>query len=236
MARKYWPGENPVGKRVTVSYNDTPPREIVGVVADVKQTDLTSGHLPQMYIPFVQTPWPFIAAVVRTTAAPPSAAGSLRQALARLDPDQAAGEIRTLDDYVARSVATPRFTAMLIGGFAALALLLAGFGLYGVMSYSVAQRRRELGIRMALGARAADIRSLVVGQAVALGAIGVAIGLAGVLAVTRLLASLLFGVSAIDPPTFAAVCALLLTVVAAAAYLPARRATRVDPMIALRAD
>jgi predicted permease len=236
MAAKYWPNENPIGKRVTVSYNNTPPREIVGVVADVKQGDLTDPRQAQMYTPFVQTPWPFLATVVRTGAAPQSAAGSLRQALARLDPEQAAGDVRTLDEYVARSIATPRFTAMLIGSFAALALLLAGFGLYGVMAYTVAQRRREIGIRMALGAQAGNVRSLVVSQAFSLGAIGLAVGLAGALMVTRLLDSLLFGVTAADPLTFGAVSAALVAVLLLAAYLPARRATRVDPMIALRTE
>jgi hypothetical protein len=156
--------------------------------------------------------------------------------LAHLDPEQAAGEIRTFDQYLARSIATPRFTAILLGAFAALALLLAGFGLYGVMAYSVAQRRREIGIRMALGAQAADVRSLVVSQAMRLGAAGLAMGIAGALAVTRVLDSLLFGVSASDPLTFATVSAALITVLILAAYLPARRATRVDPIVALRAD
>ena len=194
MARKYWPGEDPLGKRVTIGYNNTGPREIVGIVGDVKQTNLTDAVASQMYTPFAQAPWPFITAVVRTTAAPETAAGSLRQALAHLDPEQAAGEIRTFDQYIARSIATPRFTAILIGGFAGLALLLAGFGLYGVMAYSVAQRSREIGIRMALGAQAADVRSLVVGQAVRLGGAGLVLGLAGGLALTRVLDSLLFGV------------------------------------------
>jgi ABC-type antimicrobial peptide transport system permease subunit len=189
-----------------------------------------------MYTPFVQTPWPILATVVRTTAAAQSAAGSLRQALTRLDPEQAAGEVRTLDEYVARSIATPRFTALLVGSFAALALLLAGFGLYGVMAYAVAQRRREIGIRMALGARAADVRALVVGQALRMGAAGLAIGLTGALLVTRVLHSLLFGVTAGDPLTFAVVSAALITVLLLAAYLPARRATRVDPMVALRTE
>ena len=236
MAAKYFPGEDPIGKRITISYNKTGPREIVGVAGDVKQRDLTDTHTPQMYTPFVQTPWPFMAAVVRTTAAPETAAGALRQALARIDPQQSAGEIRTLDEYVSRSVATPRFTALLVGSFAGLALLLAGFGLYGVMAYSVAQRRREIGIRMALGARAGDVRALVVWQALRMGAAGVAIGLGGAAFTTRVLDSLLFGVSAADPATFGAVSATLITVLLFAAYLPARRATRVDPMVALRTE
>jgi len=237
MAAKYWPGEDPIGKRVKLLYSkDSPTREIVGVAVDVKQTNLTDTTPPQMYTPFVQTPWPFLTTVTKTTAAPEAAAGSLRRVLARLDPEQAAGEIRTFDQYLARSIATPRFTALLLGAFAALALLLAGFGLYGVMAYSVAQRSREIGIRMALGAQAADVRSLVVNQAVRLGAVGLALGIAGALAATRVLDSLLFGVSASDPLTFAAVSAALITVLLLAAYLPARRATRVDPIVALRAD
>src|SRR4030095_5697331 len=131
------------------------------------------------------------------------------QALARLDPLQSAGEIRTLEEYVARAIAAPRFTALLVGSFAGLALLLAGFGLYGVMAYSVAQRRREIGIRMALGAQAADVRSLVVGQALRMGAAGLAIGLVGAMLVTRVLDTLLFGVTSGDPLTFAGVSAVL---------------------------
>lgn len=236
MAAKYWPGEDPIGKRVKLAYNSTGPREIVGIASDVKQTSLTDAVTSQMYAPFVQAPWPFLTAVARTPSAPEAAAGSLRRVLARLDPEQAAGEIRTFDQYLSRSIATPRFTAILIGAFAGLALLLAGFGLYGVMAYSVVQRSREIGIRMALGAQAADVRSLVVNQAVRLGASGLALGLAGALAATRVLDSLLFGVTASDPLTFAAVSAALIGVLLLAAYLPARRATRVDPIVALRAD
>jgi ABC-type antimicrobial peptide transport system permease subunit len=160
----------------------------------------------------------------------------MRQALAHLDPEQAPGEIRTFDQYLAQSIATPRFTAVLLGTFAALALLLAGFGLYGVMAYSVAQRSREIGIRMALGAQSRDVRSLVVTQAFRLGAAGLVIGILGALAVARVLGSLLFGVSASDPLTFGTVSAALIAVLLLAAYLPARRATRVDPLVALRAD
>jgi putative ABC transport system permease protein len=236
FAKRYWPNENPIGKRITIGYNSSGPREIIGIVGDVKQSELAEKTTLEMYTPFPQAPWPFMAAVVRTQAEPSSVAASLRGAVMALDRDQPAGEIKTLSEYLSRSTATPQFTAILIGAFALIALLLAGLGLFSVMAYSVAQRRREIGIRMALGAQAADVRTLVVSQALRMGLAGLAVGLAGAFAITRILASLLFGVSANDPLTFAGVCALLMSVVLLAAYLPARRATRVDPMIALRAD
>src|SRR5262249_47799632 len=192
FAPKYWPGEDPVGKRIPIGYNTTGPREIIGIVGNVKQGTLADPARPQMYAPFEQTPWPFIVAVVRTAAAPESAAAALRATLARIDPLQGVGEIRTLDEYVARASATPRFTTFLVGGFATFALLLAGFGLFSVMAYSVAQRRREIGIRMALGAQPSDVRAMVVRQAVGMAAAGIAIGLAGALGSTRILESLLF--------------------------------------------
>jgi putative ABC transport system permease protein len=236
MAAKYWPNEDPIGKRITLSLGRTGPREIVGVVTDVKQATLADRAKPQMYTPFVQTPWPFLSVVVRTTAAEQTAAASLRRALADVDAMQAPGEIRTLEEYISRTVATPRFTAFLIGAFAVFALALAGFGLFSVMAYSVAQRRREIGIRMALGAQPGDVRTMVVSQAVRLGAVGLGVGLAGALAVTRVLDTLLYGVQPHDPVTLAAVSCLLLAVMLVAAYLPARRATRVDPIIALRTE
>jgi len=236
FAAKYWPGEDPLGRRITIGYNNTGPREVVGIVGDVKQGTLADPARPQMYAPFEQTPWPFVVAVVRTTAAPESAAASLRAMLARIDPLQGVGEIRTLEEYVARASATPRFTAVLVGGFAAFALLLAGFGLFSVMAYSVAQRRREIGIRMALGAQPSDVRAMVVRQAIGMAAVGLAIGLAGALGSTRVLESLLFTVRPHDPATFAVVSAVLVGVMLLAAYLPAVRATRVDPLIALRTE
>jgi putative ABC transport system permease protein len=234
MARRFWPDEDPVGSRLT-SYGGV-SREIVGVVRDVKNRELSEAAGPQLYTPFPQTPWPFLAVVVRTTADPATLSGTLRQTVAALDPDLAAGEVRTIDDYLAQSVATPRFNAALTAAFAALALFLAGCGLYGVMSYSVAQRTREIGIRMALGANPTDVRSMVVGQALRMGVTGLAIGVVGALAAARLLAGLLFDISPSDPPTLATVCGMLLAVVLIAAYFPARRATRVDPMVALRSE
>ena len=236
MAAKYWPGEDPVGKRVTIGYNSTGPREIIGVVGDVKQGELAESGAPQLYAPFVQTPWPFLTAVVRTSAAPESAVGSLRSTLARVDPMLATGEIKTLDQYIARSIATPRFTTVLVSAFATMALALAGFGLFSVMTYSVAQRRREIGIRMALGARTADVRSLVLTQALRMGIVGLGIGIGGALIATRVIESLLFGVTPHDPVTFVGVSGVLLTVMLLAAYLPVLRATRVDPMVALRTE
>jgi predicted permease len=236
MARTYWPNADPIGRRVTVSYGNTGPREIVGIVADVKESAVSEPPRAEMYTPFAQTPWPFFTVVVRADRDPAPLAAALRTTVTQLDPEQPPGDVQTLGYYLREATAQPRFTAALAATFALLATVLAGLGIYGVLAYSVAQRRREIGIRMALGARAADVRALVVGQAVALGAIGVAAGVAAAIGLTRVLASLLFGVSASDPLTFAGVCMVLLIVVGAAAYLPARRATRVDPLVALRAD
>ena len=234
MARRFWPGEDPVGRRLT-SYSGV-SREIVGIVRDVKNRDLAENAGPQLYTPYVQRPWPFLAVVARTTGDPVGLSATLRQAVGSVDPDLAAADVRTIDDYLAQSVATPRFNATLIAGFAVLALFLAGCGLYGVMSYAVVQRSREIGIRMALGAQPGDVRGMVVSQAMKMGLAGLMVGLAGAFAATRLLGNLLFGVGPSDPATFATVCGLLLSVVLVAAYVPARRATRVDPMVALRAE
>ena len=236
MARTYFPGEDPIGRRVVIGYHNTGPREVIGVVADVKESELSEKARPEMYAPFSQTPWPFFSVVVRADRDPAPLTAALRAAITRLDPEQPPGDVQALTHYVRLATAQPRFTATLATAFAAIATLLAGLGIYGVLAYGVAQRRREIGIRMALGAQAGDVRRLVVTQAALLGVAGLAAGVAAALVLTRALSSLLFGVTAYDPSTFGAVSALLMAVVAAAAYLPARRATRVDPMIALRAD
>lgn len=236
FAAKYWPGEDAVGKHVTIGYNSSGPREVVGVVADVKNRSLSEPLQPEMYTPYEQTPWPFITVVIRTASAPEQAASSLRAALARVDPMMGAGEIRTLEEFVSRSIATPRFTTFLLGSFAALAAMLAGFGLFSVMAYSVAQRRREIGIRMALGAQPREVRAMIVRQAVAMGTSGMIAGILGSFAATRVLRALLYGVTPNDPVTFAGVCATLVAIMLAAAYVPARRATQVDPLTALRAE
>ncbi|PYR24673.1 MAG: hypothetical protein DMF98_14640 [Acidobacteria bacterium] len=234
LARRYWPGEDPIGKHLTLGYNHTGAREIVGIVGDVKNVQLAENTHPALYTAFEQAPWPFLAVVARTSGAESALLGSLRTAIVNVDPDQPVGRMQTVTEYVARSIATPRFTATLVGSFATTALLLAGFGLFSVMAYSVAQRRREIGIRVALGAQAGNLRWMVVGQALRLGSVGLGLGLIGAFAAARVLDSLLFGVSANDPFTFTGVCAMLLVVLMAAAYLPARRATRVDPIVALR--
>jgi putative ABC transport system permease protein len=236
MARRYWPNEDAVGRRLTIGVDKLGPREVVGIVGDVKQGELSEAARPEMYTPYPQSPWPFMSVAIRAQADPRAVSGALRAAIVRIDPDQPPGDVKTVQDFVARSIATPRFTASLVGSFAALALLLAGLGLYGVMAYSVAQRQREIGIRMALGAQASDVRALVVSQALRMGAAGLGAGLAGALAATRVLDDLLFGVRPNDPATLATVCVMLLGVLLVAAYMPARRATRVDPLVALRAD
>ena len=236
IARRFWPGESAIGKRVKINYNKSGWREVVGVVADVKGSTLVEPAIGAVYAPFPQTPWPFMSAIVRTSGDVAGVSSALRVAAPAIDPMLAPPEVKLLTTYVDRATATSRFTASLIGSFAVLALLLAGFGLYGIMSHHVAQRQREIGIRMALGAQRHDVRSLIASQALGLGAIGMGVGLAGALASTRVLHSLLFEVGAADPATFGGVCGTLAGVVCAAAYFPARRATRVDPMTALRTD
>ena len=240
MARTYFPGKNPLGKRMQIGATpdkDVPYMEIVGVVGDVLQ-GLDTDAKAEMYLPYRQAdtvlPVFQLSVVLRTSGDPRLQAAALRSAVREIDPNQPVVKIRTMEENMATSVTEPRFRTWLIGIFAALALVLAAVGIYGVMSYSVNQRTNEMGIRVTLGAQPNDVFRIVVGEGLRLALIGVGVGLIGALAATRVLRTFLYGVSAIDPVTFAVTAALLTLVAVAACYFPARRATRVDPMVALR--
>jgi putative ABC transport system permease protein len=238
MARRFWPDEDPIGQRVSIgiSLDDADPTvwEIVGIVGDVRHASLDVEPSPEMYVSHSQMSWPFLTLVVRSSSDPMAMAGPVRDQILAIDKDQPVSSIRSMERMVSASIAQPRFYLLLLGIFAALALVLAAVGIYGVLSYSVTQRMHEIGIRMALGAEPADVIKLVVGQGMMLALAGVAIGLIGAFVFTRLMSSMLYGVSATDPVTFAALALLLTAVALLASYIPARRATKVDPMVALR--
>jgi putative ABC transport system permease protein len=238
FAEKFFPGEDPLGKRIqpgiSTDDNDAVMREIIGVVGNVRHRRLNAEQDPEFYIPHAQVPFDSMTLVVKSDGDPRGLAGAIENEVKAIDKDLPVFTVKTLEDYVSASVAQPRFNTLLLAIFAGLALVLTAVGLYGVMSYSVAQRTHEIGIRMALGAQTSDVLKLVVGQGMILTLIGVVIGIVAAFALTRLIASLLYGVSATDPVTFAIVSAVLATVALLACYIPARRATKVDPMIALR--
>ena len=241
FANQYFPGQEVLGKRITPGFSasDKDPlvREIVGVVGNVKHLSLRRDDTPEMYLPQTQIPFNMPTLVVRTRVSNPAALTSaIRSELAAVDPNLPLTSVRVFDEYLSRSLARPRFNALLLSIFAGTALLLTAIGIYGVMAYSVTQRTNEIGIRIALGAAQSSIFRLVVGQAMMLVAISLIIGLIGAFAATRLLNSLLFEVGASDPMTFVAIVLLVSAVAFLAAWLPARRATRVDPIVALRAE
>jgi putative ABC transport system permease protein len=233
MAQRYWPGEDPLGQRMRIE-DDDPWMEIVGVVGAVKHFGLDSKSRPEFYVPYLNDPWPFMTAVIRSTSNPSSLADAMRREVWAIDKDLPVPEIKSMDQLLSGSVAGRQFNMLLLGIFAGVALVLAAVGIYGVMSYSVTQRTHEIGIRMALGAKQSDVVKLVVRQGIALALAGVGMGLAGALGLTRVLASLLFEVGTTDPATFVAISLLLTAVALGACFVPARRAARVDPMIALR--
>ncbi|HEV2806263.1 MAG TPA: ABC transporter permease [Chthoniobacterales bacterium] len=223
-----------LGKRLTIWHDEKFLREIIGVVGDTKASSLTGDSGAQIYVPHAQDPeWNFMAMVIRTAGDPAAFAATFRREVQALDKDQPVYSVRTMDDVVMNSLGTRRVSMQLFAVFAFAALLLAAVGIYGVLAYSVTQRTQEIGIRMALGAQKSDVLGLVIRQGMALTVIGVVVGLAGAFALTRLIANLLFGVAATDPLTFVAIPLLLLLVALIACYLPARRAARLDPKIAL---
>ncbi|HYY41189.1 MAG TPA: ABC transporter permease, partial [Pyrinomonadaceae bacterium] len=233
LARRYFAGEDAVGQRIKVG-DEAQPREIVGIVGDVRRAALETEPQPEYYLPYKQVEERRLNLVVRTTGDAAGMNAQVRGAVRELDKDQLIWQTRTLAELRSASVAARRFNMMLLGLFAIVALVLAVLGIYGVMAYSVTRRTHEIGIRIALGARAADVLRLIIGQGMTLAAIGVAVGLMGALAITRTMASLLYGVSATDPVIFAGLSLLLVAVAFVASYVPARRATKVDPMVALR--
>ena len=235
LARQYFPNESPLGKRITISMKEqNDPCEIIGVVGDVKMKGLDIATRPMVYWPHAELPYLRMTLLVRTNGSTAGIAGSLEREVRALDKDQPISDVRTMNEWLADSIARARFATFLLGIFAIVALVLASLGIYGVMAYSVTQRTNEIGIRMALGATRGDVVLLVLKRGLLLAVSGVAIGLIGSVGLTRLLAGLLFGVSVTDPAIFGLVPILLFAIALLAVYLPARRATRVDPLVALR--
>jgi putative ABC transport system permease protein len=232
MARRYWPDEDPLGQRLAVG--NGPWRTVVGVVGDVKQSGLDIETRPEMFWPYYQSPVPFATFVVRTSGDPVAMTSAVRGAMQEVDKGLPVYNIKAVNDVISDSVAPRRLNMLLLGIFAGVALVLAAVGIYGVISYSVSQRTREIGIRMALGASHRSVLKLVIGEGMILALIGVGIGVVASFFLTRLMSTLLFGVGTTDPITFVAISLLLTGVSIVATLIPARRAIRVDPMVALR--
>jgi putative ABC transport system permease protein len=247
LAQKYWPDENPIGRTLTASrcFEVSTPKEssvqckpqeleIVGIVGDVRQLGLDAPPYPELFMPYTQWPSNEMALVLRTASEPSSLIPVVKKEIWRVDPDQPVTNIKTMDELVSTEASGRRFVLQLIGAFAAIALVLAAVGIYGVVSHGTRQRTHEIGIRMALGARRQQIMWLVARENTRWLLIGITTGVASALALTRLLAAYLYAVRPTDPLTFVVVSLLLLAVALLAVYIPARRATKVDPMVALR--
>jgi putative ABC transport system permease protein len=246
FVKQFYPNENPIGKRIVLGWGrqrsenkaDTVSAggEIVGVVGDVRVLGPSLKPLATAYLPYNQAPLSEMSLVVRSTASPSLIINGARAAIKEVDADLPIFDVTTMDDALAESVGQPRFYAILLGTFAGIALVIAALGIYGVISYAVSQRTRELGIRIALGAQRDRVVRLVIGQGLALTLVGIGIGIVGAYALARLITTLLFGVAAADPLTFTVVAAVFVFVAVLASYLPARRAAAVDPIIAMRAE
>jgi len=239
--KKYFPNENPIGQWITLGWRrpEGQPKaggEVVGVVGDVKTFGLAREAVPEIYLPYAQLPVSTMDVLVRTSVPPLSLGPAVEQAVHELDPDLPVARLRSLEDVVSRSISQPRFYMLLLGLFASMAVLLAALGIFGVISYAVTQRSREIGIRMALGARPESVMRMVLSNAATLAVSGIGLGLLGALALSRVLSGLLFNLSPTDPATLAGVAALLAGVALLASYLPARQATRVDPLLTLRSE
>ncbi len=235
LAQQYFPGQDPLGKRVDMGFRSGTPLQIIGVAADVRQDTLQAELHPAMYLPYAQSPTSLpLILLFRSASNPSIVVSAVRQQVQELDARLPVYDVKTMNQVLSTAVARPRFITFLLGVFAAVALLLATIGIYGVMSYTVAQSTREIGIRMALGAQPRDVLKLVVGQGLVLSTSGVVFGLVAAFALTRLMQNLLFGISATDPLTFIAVPLSLILIVLLACYVPARRATQIDPLVALR--
>jgi putative ABC transport system permease protein len=235
FVRKHWPGADPIGKRIRFygPLERAPWMQVVGVIADVKH-ELNLAVTPEYYLPHAQNPWNAMVLVAKTSVEPGSLAGALRQQVWAIDKDQPVFDVKTMQEVRSTSVAVYSFSSVMLGIFAFVALLLASIGIYGVMAFAVTQRTQEIGIRIALGARSVDVLKLVVKHGMKLALLGMVIGLAGSWAVTRFIEKLLVGVEATDLLTFSVVSVCLLVAAFVACYLPARRATKVDPLVALR--
>jgi putative ABC transport system permease protein len=233
LARRYWPNQDPIGRRLIYARRQV-VAEIVGVAGDVRTQSLESNPGMVFYTPYPQFAWSNMTLTMRTAGDPDRLLNAARTQVFAIDPDLAVASSRTLEDLVDTVLSQRRQTRDLVAGFAGVALLLAVLGLYGVMAYSVAERTAELGIRQAMGARRADILRMVVGQGVRLSLAGIGLGMFAAFGLTRLIAKMLYDVSPSDPATFAGISILFLSIALLASYLPARRATRVDPVEALR--
>jgi len=236
VARMLFGERDPLGQHVSFGPPPTSWMEVVGVVSDTIGSDLAQAPMPEVFTPYLQDPSFMTSFVVRTGGDPATLDSAVRAAVQSVDKDQPLSELTSMDDILAKSVTPQRFRMLLLGLFALLALVLAIVGTYGVMSYSVAQRTHEIGIRTALGAGRADILNLVVSQGFRITLSGVVAGISGALALTRFMANMLYGISATDPFTFVAVALLLSSAALAACYIPARRATKIDPIVALRTE
>ncbi|HEX8424292.1 MAG TPA: ABC transporter permease, partial [Pyrinomonadaceae bacterium] len=235
MARQHFPGQNPLGQYLRVQMMPDPqPMEIIGVVADAKYKTLEGPPHPMVYWTHPQLVYSEMTYVMRTNGDPMNLAAAVRREIQTIDKDQPVADVRTMQSWIDELTARSRFGTLLLTIFAGLALILAAIGIYGVMSYSVTQRTHELGIRIALGAKTLDVLKLILGRGLALTLVGIVLGLAASLVLTRFLSSLLYGISATDPITFGGLSLLLTGVALAACYVPTRRAMKVDPMVALR--